>query len=433
MPTNLTMKEKFLHFVWKFQLFENYPLYTTQKEPIEILNRGTWNYKDSGPDFNMAKIKIGDKIWVGNLEIHTYSSDWDNHHHSSDKAYSNVILHVVFHHDTEIDFLNKNEIPTLELQKYIPKETLFNYKQLMANEEKFIPCKNNLFTVQSEVVHVWLERVLIERLERKSKEIEKEFLQNDKNWERLLFKKLAYTFGLKINAEAFLIWADSFDFKVLQKIQKNHDYVYALFFGQAGFLEEPTTDEYILKLQSDYEFLRNKYGLLSMNSSSFKFFRLRPVSFPTIRLMQLATIYIHYQHLFTFLIGTKSAEKIYQVFRDLEFPDFWENHYTFKKESKRKFTKKITNDVVERIMINVLIPVKFVYAKSIGKDISEELLDLLRSLPTEQNSIIEKFAEIGLKAENALGSQALLELKKYYCDEKKCLNCTIGLKILKNV
>ncbi len=432
-PTNLTMKEKFLHFIWKFQLLKHNPLYTTNGEIIQILNPGIWNDKDSGPDFTFAKIKIGNKIWVGNIEIHVCSSDWDSHHHSSDEAYSNVILHVVFDHDSEVEFIESRQVSTLELRNYIPKEVIFNYKQLLENGERFIPCEKNFFTVKKEMIDVWLERVVIERIERRSKAIEKDFIKNDKNWEQLLFKKLAYAFGLKINAETFSIWADSFDFKVLQKVQKNKDFIYALFFGQAGFLDEAITGKYVEKLKTDYEFLQNKYGLNPLHSSLFKFFRLRPVSFPTIRLMQLATVYIHYQNLFTFLISTKSADKIYPVFFDLEYPAFWENHYTLHKTSERKVVKKITNDLIERIIINVLIPMKFVYAKSIGKDVSDELLDLLVSLPPEKNSILENFSRLGLSADNAMQSQALLELKKYYCDEKKCLNCAIGLQILKNV
>ncbi|HLV23958.1 MAG TPA: DUF2851 family protein [Moheibacter sp.] len=427
------MKEKFLHFIWKFQLLNHSGLYTTDGNLVEILERGLWNDKDSGPDFGMAKIKIENEIWAGNIEIHVKSSDWDLHKHSSNKAYSNVILHVVFAHDSEIEFLQKRRIPTLELQNFIPKEILFNYQKLMANEENFIACEKNISTIKKEILDLWLERLLIERLERRSEEFEKEFRQNGKNWEQLLFKKLAYTFGLKINAEAFSLWADSFDFKILQKIQKNPDSVYALFLGQAGFLVEPNPNEYIQKLQNEYAFLQNKFGLTPLNAALFKFFRLRPVSFPTIRLMQLATVYIHYQNLFTFLMGTKSAEKIYPVFLDLNYPPFWEDHYTLSKESPRKVVKKITPDLVERIMINVLVTMKFVYAKSVGKEVSDELLDLLQSLPAEENTIIKRFSEMGWKAENALQSQAYLELKKFYCDEKKCLNCSIGLQILKNV
>lgn len=427
------MKERFLHFIWKFQLLGHFPLCTKEGETIQVIDRGTWNDKDSGPDFYMAKIKMGRRTWVGNIEIHARSSDWNHHKHSSDEAYSNIILHVVFEHDLEIESLKRKKIPTLELRNFIPKEIIFNYKQLINGNESFIACEKNISSVRKEVIDIWLERILIERLERRSSELENEFLQNGKNWEQLLFKKLAYAFGLKINAPAFADWADSFDFKILQKIQKNKNWVYALFFGQAGFLDNSNPDEYVQRLKADYEFLRSKYGLSPVSPTLFKFFRLRPGSFPTIRLMQLATVYVHYQNLFMFLAGTRSADKIYPVFRDLEYPPYWENHYTLNKTSERKITKKITNDLVERIIINVLVPMKFIYAKSTGKEISDELLDMLASLPAEQNSVLDYFSQMGFKAENAMQSQSYLELKKYYCDEKKCLNCAVGLQILKNV
>ena len=238
---------------------------------------------------------------------------------------------------------------------------------------------------------------------------------------------------MKVNAEAFELWADSFDFKVLTKSQFNPDAVHALFFGQAGFLTTNSKDEFILQLKKDYEFLQLKYDLQPLNPVVFKFFRLRPVSFPTIRMMQLATLYTHYQNLFAFLMGTSSVVKIFPVFSELVYPEFWESHFTLDKESKIKSIKSITKSMVERIIINVLIPIKFVYSKERGVNASEELIDWLRKLPPENNSIIDGYMNLGLKPMNAFESQAYLELKKHFCNEKKCLNCAIGLQILKDV
>jgi len=427
------VKEKFLHFVWNFQLFQTRNLKTTTGSDIYIVKKGQWNDRDSGPDFFDARIQIGDTFWIGNVEIHTKSSDWDLHKHSQDEAYSNVILHVVFEHDKEIQFLKERNIPTLELQNYIPKETIFNYRQLIDSQRKFIPCEESLNLISGETVRFWLERVFVQRLERKVSETETEFARNGKNWEQLLFKKLAYTFGLKINAEAFLHWANSFDFKIIGKIQHRPESVEALFLGQAGFLEAEPENEYVKSLQKEYQFLRNKYKLQPVNPAVFKFFRLRPPGFPTVRLAQLAAVYSQYPSLFAFLTGSRSAGKIYPVFADLELSGFWQNHYTLEKESPKNSPKKITGEFIQRIIINVIVPVKFAYARSLGKDINEELIDLLVSLPPEKNTIIARFAKRGLKARNAFESQAYLELKKHYCDEKNCLNCTIGLQILKNV
>lgn len=427
------MKEKFLHFIWRFQLFQSTPLFTTDGSPVSVESKGLWNKIDAGPDFSMARIRIGNEIWVGNLEIHVKSSDWNLHNHSVDKNYENIILHVVYEHDKNIGFLESRNIKTLELKNYIAQEVLSNYESLLESEQNFIPCEKSLHLIQQDSVKFWLERMVIERLERKTEEIEREFIQSGKNWEELLFKKMAYAFGLKINAEAFLIWASSFDFKILTKIQSNPDYVYALFFGQAGFLNLKTEGSYIQNLQKNYLFLKSKFGLNPLDKHIFKFFRLRPPSFPTVRMMQLATIYVHYQNVFAFLMGTKDVKKIRKVFNELEYPDFWENHFRIEKESSVRSKKEISNELIDRIIINVIIPLKFIYAKHRGVEISEELLEWLRILPPEKNTIIHEFKKLGLKAENAFETQAYLELKNHFCNEKKCLNCALGLQILKNV
>ncbi len=427
------MKEKFLHFIWRFQLFHNFPLCTTDGSIVSVEEKGLWNKLDSGPDFSMAKIKIDNQIWAGNVEIHVRSSDWDLHKHSSDKNYENVILHVVFEHDKEIEFLRSRKIQTLELKNFIPSEVLSNYERLIDAGKNFIPCEKSIHLIREESVKFWLERLVIERLERKTNEIEQEFLNCNKDWEELLFKKMAYAFGLKINAESFADWANSFPFKVLTKIQTKPDLVYALFFGQAGFLDFETEEIYTSNLKKDYSFLQSKFGLNPLDKSVFEFFRLRPPSFPTVRLMQLATLYGHYQNVFMFLMGTKDLGKIRQVFRDLKYPEFWKNHFTLEKESPVRSDKEISDELIDRIIINVILPLKFVYAKHRATNVSDELLEGLRNLPAEKNTIIQEFSKLGLKAENAFESQAYLELKRHFCNEKKCLNCALGLQILKNV
>lgn len=426
------MKEKFLHLVWNYQLFHTQNLRSTDGEEIFIDNKGQWNYQNSGPDFIHSKIYIRNTLWAGNIEIHVKSSDWDLHKHSADKAYSNVVLHVVYEHDKEIKFLKERQVPTLELKHFVFPEVLSNYRNLLVPQQ-FIPCERIISTVSEEVQTLWLERIFVERLERKVNEIESEFLSNEKNWEQLLFKKLSYTFGLKINADAFLHWSNSFPFKVLQKIQNRPEKIHALFLGQAGFLDVETKDTYIESLQNEYRFLISKYNLKPVQSSGFKFFRLRPSSFPTVRIAQLASVYSHYPNLFSYLMGSRSAQKIHMVFKDLDLPEFWENHYVLEKESLKKSNKQLTAEFIDKIIINVIVPLKFFYARSIGKDINDELIDLFLSLPAEKNKIIEEFGKIGLNAQNAFESQAYLELKKYYCDAKNCLNCNIGLQVLKNV
>lgn len=427
------MKEKLLHFIWRFQLLQNHPLKTIDGQEVQVIRRGEWNKIDAGPDFSMAQLKIGNQIWAGSVEMHIRSSDWDLHRHSFDSAYENVVLHVVYEHDREVLLLENKKVPTLELKNYLIPQVLYQFEELEENQMGFIPCEKSIHLIQKEKLDFWLERLVIERLERKTEEVEFEFIRNRKNWEALLFRKLAYAFGLKINADAFSIWADSFDFSVLAKNQLNPDYVHALFFGQAGFLAIDTDDAYVQSMQKDYLFLKNKYQLEPINPSVFKFFRLRPASFPTVRLMQLATLYAHYQNLFAFLMGTSDLNKIKVVFGDLTFPEFWKNHFTLEKTSSVRTEKRISDDLIERLIINVLIPIKFVYARHRGGDVSEELIEWLRQLPAEKNTIIDSYLKLGLKAKDAFESQALLELKKHFCNEKKCLNCAIGLQIMKNV
>lgn len=426
------MKERFLHFVWNYQLLNFQNLVSEEGNPIQIINKGTWNQSEAGADFLNAQLKINQTIWAGNIEIHVRSSDWDSHQHSRNLAYYNTILHIVFEHDREIDFLKLRHINTLELRKYIPDYVIYNYKSLLNSKEQFIPCENQISQIQPEIMNVWKESLMIQRLQRKVLEIQNLYQENQKNWEKLLFKQLAHAFGLKINSEAFLIWANSFDFKVLQKVQHNPNYVRALFYGQAGFLEINSQDEFICELQKDYEFLQRKFQLTPVPSSIFKFFRLRPPNFPTIRIAQLAEIYINYSSLFGLFVGSKSISKLKTIFTGITLPKFWDNHFTFQKESTQTQSKKISNELIDRMLINVILPIKFTYAQSVGVDLGEEVLDLLAQISPEKNTTVEQFLVIGVKSKNALETQALLELKKQYCEPKNCLNCTIGLQIIKN-
>lgn len=427
------MKEKFLHFVWNFQLLHFQNLRTVEGNSIEILHRGTWNQSNSGPDFSNAKIKIGHTTWAGNVEIHVKSSDWDLHHHSTDSAYSNVILHVVYEADKEIDFLKQKKIQTLELKSFIPAKVIENYTYLIANKQKFIPCENLISQLDQQNVSIWLHHLLLQRLANKVQQMETLFLKNQKSWEKLLFKQMAYTFGLKINAQAFEIWANSFDFKVLQKVQNRKNSVHALFLGQAGFLDENFSEEYLVQLKIEYEFLRTKFQLEPISSSIFQFFRLRPPNFPTIRIAQLAEIYAQMSNLFSILMSTKSVERLEILFHELQLPQFWDNHYTLHKTSSKIFPKQISQELIHRVIINVLIPLKLAYAKSIGKDVLDEVIENLYVLPAEKNTITEGFSDLGFVAKNAFDSQALVELKLNFCEPKNCLNCNFGLQILKHV
>src|SRR5690625_1693303 len=421
------MKEEFLHYVWQFQNWSDVALHTTNGEPIQVMQAGSIN-TDAGPDFFNSQIIIDEQRWAGNVEIHIRSSDWYAHKHHQDKRYNAVILHVVWEHDVEVFREDETPIPVLELKKYVAKELLTTYTQLNDKPAAWIACQDQIADVSKFTIDSWLERVFIERLERKAKELLQDAEQNKYHWEALLFSKLARSFGLKVNGEAFYQMAMSIPFHVVQKCQPNPLQLEALFMGQAGLLEGVKEDEYYLQLQNEYKFLQNKFSLTAIESQP-KFFRLRPYNFPTIRLSQLASLYHANTSLFSEWIKTKEITDFYTRYR-VKAHDYWDSHYNFGVTSKMR-AKRLSKNFIDLLLINTLVPLRFVYSKYVGEDSAEEIIALIAQLPAENNTIITKYKKHGVKAENALQSQALLQLYSKYCTPKRCLSCGIGNAILK--
>ncbi|MCK5401879.1 MAG: DUF2851 family protein, partial [Flavobacteriaceae bacterium] len=306
------MQEDFLHYLWKHKKINRTNLKTTNGELISIVVVGQHNL-NSGPDFFAAQIKIDGQLWAGNVEIHVKASDWFVHNHETDMAYDNVILHVVWDYDTDIYRKGNTMIPTLELKQYVTKKALQNYQKLFSKTQKWINCENDFETVDDFMIQNWLERLYFERLKRKSHDIEKLLKISKNNWEAVLFKMLAKNFGLKVNGEAFLSISNSFDFSVLRKVQSKQPCLEALFFGQAGLLEDDNQDVHYLKLAIEYQFLKQKFNLTNQGVLPLQFFRLRPPNFPTIRLSQLASLYHQYQNLFSIIIKTNSIQDLYKL------------------------------------------------------------------------------------------------------------------------
>ena len=421
------MQEDFLHFIWKHKKFDLTNLKSTNDELIEIVSVGQHNL-NSGPDFFNAQLRINDQLWAGNVEIHINSSDWYVHNHEVDSAYDNVILHVVWEHDSEVFRKNNAQIPTLELKQYIPNSALVNYQKLFSKSKTWINCENDFDSVDDFIISNWMVRLYFERLERKSKGIENLLEASASNWEAVLFKMLAKNFGLKVNGEAFLSLANSFDFSIIRKLQNNITSLEAMFFGQAGLLDDEVQESYFIELKNEYKFLKQKFNLSNNNVAALKFFRLRPSNFPTIRLAQFANLYHQNKNLFSKIIELDSTEDFYKLFR-VGTSQFWETHYTFGKPSK--VTKKnISKSFTDLILINTIIPVKFSYWKHLGKDNEDQILNLIQEIKSEKNSIVQKFGDLKPIAKSAMQSQALIQLKKYYCDKNKCLHCAIGNAIL---
>ena len=422
------MNEDFLHFVWLYKMFSKVDFKTTGNEHLSIIKSGLHN-KNAGPDFLNAQLKIDGQTWIGNVEIHLKASDWYLHNHEKDLNYDAVILHVVWENDVAIYMKNNKPIPTLVLKNFIDETVLNRYKNLFLAPNTWLPCKNAISTVDKFIFNNWKERLFFDRLERKSEEINTLLQEKNNNFEAVLFQLLIKNFGLKVNGNSFLRLAQSVDYSVIKKLSFHANQLAALLFGQAGFLEEETEDDYQKELRKEYDYLKHKFKLNHIPKNEFSFFRMRPNNFPTIRIAQLVALFHKHQNLFSKLIALDNLEEFYELFTVVVNP-FWQTHYNFDSISK-KSPKKITTSFVDLLIINTIIPLKFLFQKSRGEVDEEFFLVLLKKMKPEKNSIISKFSEIGVSSKNAFDTQALLELKNNYCAPKRCLECAIGNTILK--
>lgn len=422
------MKEDFLHYLWQFRKFDTLNLRTTQNEVITILKTGDY-LGFSGPDFFNAHIKIGSQKWAGNVEIHLKSSDWYLHNHETDVAYDNVILHVVWEHDTEIFRENNTEIPVLVLKDYVTSEVVSNYQSLMTSKS-WIFCEKQILEIDDFTFKNWQERLFFGRLERKSKFIYDLLEETNNDWEAVLFCLLAKNFGLNTNGDTFLQIAKALPFTIIRKESFEIENIEALFFGVSGLLDNEKEDVYFEDLKFRFFYLLHKYQIEKPIVSPVQFFKHRPDNFPTIRLSQLAGVYHKHQNLFSKIILLKSVESVYNVL-SVSSSLYWQNHYQFDKESLKK-PKLLSKTFIDLIIVNTIIPLQFAYSNINGEIIAEDLIDFMKEVASEKNAIVDKFISFGLKPKNAFESQTLLELKNEYCNRKKCLQCAIGVELLKN-
>jgi len=422
------MKEDFLHYLWRFKKFETLKLRTTQKEQITIIKTGDY-LELSGPDFFNAQIIIGDQKWAGNIEIHIKSSDWYVHGHEKDTAYENVILHVVWEHDTEIFGKNNVEIPVLVLKDYVASETINNYHSLVS-PKSWISCEKQIAQIDEFVFTNWQERLFFERLERKSKFIYDLLEETNQDWEAVLFCLLAKNFGLNTNGNSFLQIARSIPFSIIRKESFEVENLEALLLGTSGLLDFEKEDVYFKDLKIRYFYLLHKYQLDRVYTDPVEFFKHRPDNFPTIRLSQLASLYNKHQNLFSKIVALKSVKNIYEVL-NVSASLYWQNHYQFDKESPKK-SKPLSKSFIDLLIINTIIPVQFAYASIMGESIEENLIALLKEVLPEKNSVIDKFESFGVSSKNAFDTQTLLQLKNEYCSQNACLKCAVGMELLRN-
>ncbi len=422
------MKEDLLHFIWKLQLFSSKELKTTTGELITVISTGKHNLH-SGPDFFNTQLRIGKQLWAGNVEIHLKSSDWYAHHHEEDKRYDAVVLHVVWEYDVPVFDKSNQPIPTLQLKDLISSKMLEKYHTLFLQPQKWIYCEKDIQTIDTFKMNHWLERLYIQRLEKKMEIITPILEQNKYDWEETLFILLAKNFGLKINGDTFLQMAKSVDFSIIRKESHQLESLEALLFGQSGLLQEDKEFLYYQQLQKEYQYLQKKYSLQPIPENQLQFFRLRPPNFPTIRISQLAMLYHQKRNLFADLMKIDTSKYFYKTLK-VSTSDFWKTHYTFDKSSK-SITKNTSDSFIDLLIINTVVPLKFAYEKFLGGNDFEPILELIKGIKPEKNTIISHFKEVGITAKNAFETQALLQLKNEMCQHQKCLECLVGKELLK--
>lgn len=427
------MYENFLHYLWRTRRLDTSQLLTTDGDSLEILDFGEYN-TNSGPDFLNARIKIGDMTWAGNVEMHVKSSDWLQHGHQHDAAYQNVVLHVVFEADIPIFHQKEGHtegVKCLELKHRIP-EGIYKKYWVLLNNAYWIPCQHHFYQVSDLVKTVWAERLLIERLERKTTDIASVLQRNKNDWEETFYQFLARYFGLKVNAEPMEWLARSLPNIILSKHKNQIIQIEALLMGQAGLLEADFKDDYPSLLKKEYQFLKHKHQLKPIASVAWKFARLRPANFPTIRLAQLAQLIHQSTHLFSKVLATEDLKAIEKLF-DVEVSDYWLTHYVWDTPSVSR-PKRLGKTTLDLLIINVIVPFLFYYGKSRHEEsYIERAFSFLKQIKPERNAITEGWENLGVQLDAADNAQAFIHLKTEYCDKKRCLECSIGHSIMKGV
>ncbi len=422
------MTERFLHYLWLHKYFFTSHLTTTSGESLTILSQGVWN-ADGGPDFLNAKVKIGDVEWAGNVEIHLKASDWFRHRHQDNPAYDNVVLHVVYEADVPVSRSVGAEIPTFEMKGHF-EESLFQQFQELVDSNRWIACEKQISDVPRITFELWLERLLIERLEDKTLMIDQHLQQNRFDWEQSFFESVASSFGLKVNSLAFELLAKATPLSVLQKHADQLFQIEALLFGQSGLLDDSFQDDYPKQLWKEYQFLQTKYALTPVDKAVWNFLRLRPSSFPTHRIAQLAQLVHQNKSLFSQAVVSINVTGLFPLFQ-VDTSEYWHTHYLFDKPAHVN-GHKLGSTMVNLIVINSVIPYLFLYGKYYGiESYTKKALDLHDLLPAEDNLIIRGFKALNINTSTAFRSQALLQLKKRYCDDKRCLDCAIGNYLIK--
>lgn len=428
--------EQLIHYVWKHKLFPLTGLKTTDGQEVEVIDTGLHNH-NAGPDFFNAKVKIGGTLWVGNVEIHDRASDWFLHRHDRDPNYNNVILHVAESIDVDVKTRRGDYPPQMRLQ--VPTAVREHYEELLTTDE-YPACYRIIPSLSKLMVHSWMSALQTERLEQKTEAIAQRVKDCDGSWEAAYFVTLARNYGFGINGDAFETWAKLIPLQSVAHHRDNLMQIEAFFLGQAGLLDiaaiperyqqQALNDSYFTELKSEYQYLAHKFGLQAMDANQWRFLRLRPQNFPHIRIAQLAHLYYEQQAGLSQLLECESVKQVRELLAT-QVTHYWETHYVFGEESA-KSEKKLSAASLNLQIINTVAPILFAYGKHKNSEkYCERAFDFLETLKAEENHIVRMWKEVGLMVETAGDSQALIQLKKEYCDRKDCLRCRIGYEYLK--
>lgn len=419
--------EAFLHFLWHTKRFDQKELRTTEGLPVQLIDSGQWNHH-AGPDFLHARVRIDDTLWVGNVEMHLNASDWLQHRHQEDPAYENVILHVVLVEDVPIFRRSGDRIPCVELSGRIPAGLLRKFRQLR-HTLAFVPCQAELPEVSPLILQSWLDRLAVERLEAKTVQLEECLEACRHDWEEMVYREVGRCLGYSVNSQPFAWLTAQLPLSIVRRYRDRPLSLEALVFGQAGFLERHFVEEYPQQLQREYRFLQKKHHLQPLDPAVWKFARMRPANFPTLRLAQLAALLLHRQHWLANLLDADSPEAIADFF-EAETNPYWHWHYRFEQSGKSP-PRHAGLGMVGRQIVNVIAPVLFLYGqRKEQKRLQQRALDLLEALPPEDNRIIRYWRQLGIMPATAFHTQALLQLKEHYCSRQRCLECAVGREIL---
>ena len=418
--------EQLLHYVWKHKIFSLKELKTTTGQQVEVIDTGLAN-TDAGPDFFNAKLKRDGVLWIGNIEIHERSSDWFKHGHHADAGYNSVILHIASEIDTEISRSNGERIPQIQL--ICPEAVRTNYKELLETDS-YPPCYRIIPSLPPFTAHSWMTALQMERFEQKATLLNERLKRCQGNWEDAFFITLARNFGFGLNGDAFETWAHRLPFRAVDKHRNDLFQIEAIFFGQAGILEDSDGDGYYLRLKKEYTYLQHKFGLIPMDASLWRFLRLRPANFPHIRIAQLACLYHRAYGLLSRIMETETLQGVRDILKG-GTSEYWLTHYTFGGSSPSR-PKTLSNTSLDLLIINTVVTFLYAYGLHKGNRVlCARAGSFLEELKAENNYITRMWEQCGMKASNAADSQALIQLKKEYCDKKKCLYCRIGYEYLK--